>query len=62
MQTVDESVKERLSGQGKDISLFKVFLPESALRQMRGKKTYCQYDNRKKKIEDGIVFYDKIYA
>jgi len=34
MQSVDESVKELLSGQGKDIPLFKVFMPESVLKPL----------------------------
>ena len=35
MQSVDESVKNLLSGQGKDIPLFKVFMPESVLEPLR---------------------------
>ena len=35
MHSVDESVKKLLSGQGKDIPLFKVFLPESVMEPLR---------------------------
>jgi len=35
MQSVDESVKELLSGGGKDIPLFKVFMPESVMEPLR---------------------------
>lgn len=34
-QSVDESVKKLLSGEGKDIPLFKVFLPESVMEPLR---------------------------
>lgn len=34
-QSVDESVKELLSGAGKDIPLFKVFMPESVIEPVR---------------------------
>ncbi len=34
-QSVDESVKSLLSGQGKDIPLFKVFMPESVMEPVR---------------------------
>ena len=35
MHSVDESVKELLSGGGKDIPLFKVFMPESVMEPLR---------------------------
>ncbi len=35
MQSVDESVKKLLSGGGKDIPLFKVFIPESVIEPLR---------------------------
>ncbi len=35
MQSVDESVKKLLSGEGKNIPLFKVFLPESVMEPLR---------------------------
>lgn len=34
-QSIDESVKELLSGGGKDIPLFKVFMPESVIEPVR---------------------------
>jgi dTDP-4-amino-4,6-dideoxygalactose transaminase len=35
MQSVDESVKKLLSGEGKNIPLFKVFIPESVMEPLR---------------------------
>jgi dTDP-4-amino-4,6-dideoxygalactose transaminase len=35
MQSIDDSVKSLLSGEGKDISLFKVFMPESVMEPLR---------------------------
>ena len=35
MRSLDESVKELLSGKGKDIPLFKVFMPESVMEPLR---------------------------
>ena len=35
MQSVNESVKNLLSGEGRDISLFKVFMPESVMEPLR---------------------------
>jgi len=35
MQSVDESVKKLLSGEGKNIPLFKVFMPESVFEPLR---------------------------
>ena len=35
MESVDESVKKLLSGEGKDIPLFKVFMPESVIEPLR---------------------------
>jgi len=35
MQSVDESVRKLLSGEGKDIPLFKVFMPESVFEPLR---------------------------
>jgi len=35
MQSIDESVKKLLSGGGKDIPLFKVFIPESVIEPLR---------------------------
>ena len=35
MQSVDEAVKQLLSGAGKDIPLFKVFMPESVIEPLR---------------------------
>ena len=34
LQSVDESVKKLLSGEGKDIPLFKVFIPESVIEPL----------------------------
>lgn len=50
-ESVDESVKELLSGRGKDIPLFKVFIPKSVMKPLR-KVLFSGYIGEGPRVEE----------